>query len=95
LPPAAQPAFDDAARTTAAIPATTPAGRRRPRFAVTLSDGAVMLADHVVCATEGSLARALVRDPQREEREMLDAVCYNALGVVHYGFAQPLPPLMQ
>ncbi|WP_084531104.1 protoporphyrinogen/coproporphyrinogen oxidase [Burkholderia sp. WSM2232] len=95
VPPAAQPAFGDAARTAAARPATTSAALRRPRFAVTLRDGAVMLADHVVCATEGSLARALVRDPQREEREMLDAVRYNALGVVHYGFAQPLPPLMQ
>ncbi|MGF6768290.1 oxygen-dependent protoporphyrinogen oxidase [Paraburkholderia sp. GAS199] len=65
------------------------------RFAVTLRDGTVFSADHVVCATEGSLASKLMRNPQREEREMLDAVRYNALGVVHYGFSKPLPPLMQ
>ncbi len=68
---------------------------RGQRFAVTLRDGAVLTADHVVCATEGSLAGTLVRNPQREEREMLQAVRYNALGVVHYGFSRPLPPTLQ
>ncbi|QBQ99821.1 protoporphyrinogen/coproporphyrinogen oxidase [Paraburkholderia pallida] len=65
------------------------------RVAVTLADGATLEADHVVCAVEGSLAGALIRTPQGAEREMLAAVRYNALGVVHYGFAQPLPALMQ
>lgn len=65
------------------------------RVAVTLADGETFEADHVVCAVEGSLASALVRTPQTVEREMLAEVRYNALGVVHYGFAQPLPALMQ
>ncbi|WP_225032591.1 protoporphyrinogen/coproporphyrinogen oxidase [Paraburkholderia sp. XV] len=71
------------------------ASARGQRFAVTLRDGTVLGADHVVCATEGSLAGALIRNPQREEREMLEAVRYNTLGVVHYGFSKPLAPLMQ
>jgi oxygen-dependent protoporphyrinogen oxidase len=66
-----------------------------PRFVVTLRDATVLRADHVVCATEGSLAGALVRTPQREERDMLQAVRYNALGVVHYGISKSLAPLMQ
>ncbi|SMG49660.1 protoporphyrinogen/coproporphyrinogen oxidase [Paraburkholderia susongensis] len=65
------------------------------RVAVTLADGGMLAADHVVCAVEGSLAGALIRTPQTAEREMLAQVRYNALGVVHYGFAQPLPALMQ
>lgn len=65
------------------------------RFAVELTDGATLLADHVVCATEGSLAASLIDDPLPDERAMFAAVRYNALGVVHYGFAQPLPPLMR
>ncbi|MFP3605865.1 protoporphyrinogen/coproporphyrinogen oxidase [Paraburkholderia sp. SIMBA_053] len=87
--PAAQEESGGAARSTGDVPAL---GRR---FAVTLRDGEVLAADHVVCATEGSLAAALVRKPQRAEREMFDAVRYNALGVVHYGLSQPLPPLLQ
>ncbi|QGZ66175.1 protoporphyrinogen/coproporphyrinogen oxidase [Paraburkholderia acidisoli] len=63
-------------------------------FAVALAGGETLFADHVVCATEGSLAAALVQDPLPDERQMLAAVRYNALGVVHYGFAQPLPALM-
>ncbi|MFM0116861.1 protoporphyrinogen/coproporphyrinogen oxidase [Paraburkholderia nemoris] len=75
---------------------STDDGRERgPRFAVTLRDGTVLTADHVVCATEGSLAGTLVRSPRREEREMFQAVRYNALGVVHFGFSKPLPPMMQ
>ncbi|MFT4065517.1 flavin monoamine oxidase family protein [Paraburkholderia sp.] len=65
------------------------------RVAVTLAGGETLLADHVVCAVEGSLAGALMRTPEAAEREMLAEVRYNALGVVHYGFAQPLPALMQ
>jgi oxygen-dependent protoporphyrinogen oxidase len=64
-------------------------------LAVTLADGETLTAGHVVCAVEGSLARALIGTPQAAEREMLDNVRYNALGVVHYGFARPLPALMQ
>ena len=63
--------------------------------AVALADGDTLTADHVVGAVEGSLASALIRTPQAAEREMLAAVRYNALGVVHYGFARPLPALMQ
>ncbi|ABE36979.1 FAD dependent oxidoreductase family protein [Paraburkholderia xenovorans LB400] len=82
-------------RRDGAAASTENVAARGRRCAVTLSDGTVLTADHVVCATEGSLAGALVRNPQREEREMLQAVRYNALGVVHYGFSQPLPPTMQ
>ncbi|WP_371140932.1 FAD-dependent oxidoreductase [Burkholderia cepacia] len=65
------------------------------RFAIELTDGVTLLAHHVVCATEGSLAASLIDDPLPDERAMLATVRYNALGVVHYGFAQPLPALMQ
>ncbi|MEX4002113.1 NAD(P)/FAD-dependent oxidoreductase [Paraburkholderia sp. EG285A] len=65
------------------------------RVAVTLADGETIVADHVICAVEGSLAGELIRTPQAPEREVLAQVRYNALGVVHYGFAQPLPALMQ
>ncbi|MDR5839390.1 NAD(P)/FAD-dependent oxidoreductase [Caballeronia sp. LZ034LL] len=61
---------------------------------LTLADGSMFSADHAVCAVEGSLAGALIDAPTREERQMFDAVRYNALGVVHYGVSQALPPKM-
>ncbi|SAK79689.1 protoporphyrinogen/coproporphyrinogen oxidase [Caballeronia ptereochthonis] len=61
---------------------------------LTLANGERVHADYAVCAVEGSLAKALVEAPTSAERTMLDAVRYNALGVVHYGFALPLPPKM-
>lgn len=64
-------------------------------LALTLADGGTLMTRHVVCAVEGALASALIRTPQAAEREMLADVRYNALGVVHYGFARPLPAVMQ
>jgi len=61
---------------------------------VELEGGETVHADFAVCAVEGSLARDLVDAPTQPERAMLDAVRYNALGVVHYGFGTPLPPKM-
>lgn len=65
------------------------------RLRVTLANGDALTADHVVCAVQGSLARELIRTPQAIERQMLANVHYNALGVVHYGFAKSLPAQMQ
>ncbi|WP_279635445.1 flavin monoamine oxidase family protein [Paraburkholderia graminis] len=62
---------------------------------VVLDNGDVLRFDHVVCAVEGSLASRLVQMPLPDERAMLDAVRYNALGVVHYGFKAALPSLME
>jgi oxygen-dependent protoporphyrinogen oxidase len=75
---------------------STPAVDRPGDAAMTVqfADGTSQHFDDVVCAVEGSLARDLIATPSRAERTMLDSVRYNALGVVHYGFAQSLPPLM-
>ncbi|MFM0304266.1 NAD(P)/FAD-dependent oxidoreductase [Paraburkholderia sediminicola] len=67
---------------------------QQPAMTLTLAGGEVLRFDHIVCAVEGSLARQLVDAPLDAERAMLDSVRYNALGVVHYGFARPLPPVM-
>ncbi|WP_260854193.1 protoporphyrinogen/coproporphyrinogen oxidase [Paraburkholderia sp. BCC1886] len=66
----------------------------QPAMSLTLADGEVHRFDHIVCAVEGSLARQLVEAPLDAERAMLEHVRYNSLGVVHYGFAGPLPPVM-
>jgi oxygen-dependent protoporphyrinogen oxidase len=41
-------------------------------------------ADMVVCAVQGEYAKSLIADPTAEERQLLAAVRYNSLGVVHY-----------
>jgi protoporphyrinogen/coproporphyrinogen III oxidase len=62
--------------------------------ALLLASGQTEHFDYAVCAVEGSLAGALIDEPSPEERRMFEAVRYNSLGVVHYGFALPLPPKM-
>jgi oxygen-dependent protoporphyrinogen oxidase len=52
-------------------------------------------ADLVVCATEGALAGALLQGAAPEHREMLAAVRYNSLGIVHYALQGELPRAME
>ncbi|WP_250536522.1 NAD(P)/FAD-dependent oxidoreductase [Caballeronia sp. AZ10_KS36] len=69
--------------------------RRADGVELALQNGELFRADFAVCAVEGSLAKAIVDSPTQAESRMLDAVRYNSLGVVHYGFSKPLPPMMQ
>lgn len=52
-------------------------------------------ADLVICATEGALAGALLQQAEPEQRELLGAVRYNSLGIVHYALQGELPRAME
>ena len=68
--------------------------RSSASMTVRFANGGAEDFDYVICAVEGSLARDLVSAPQPAEKAMLERVQYNELGVVHYGYAKPLPPMM-
>lgn len=67
----------------ASVHADTPAGPVRHE------------ADLVVCATEGSLAPALLPGLEEEDRAFLASVRYNALGIVHYRLNRQVAPAMR
>ncbi|MDM8356115.1 protoporphyrinogen/coproporphyrinogen oxidase [Pandoraea communis] len=62
------------------------------RCVVTLADGRELSTDYVVIATEGARIAPLLVRPSLEEREMLAAIRYNALGIAHFAVAGSLEP---
>jgi len=52
-------------------------------------------ADIVVCATQGAYAGRLVAGQSGAERQLLGAVRYNSLGIVHYALRGPLAPALE